>query len=271
MWKGIAVLGAAGAVAGGVLAGCGGSDSSAPAEKVSFTSPAAGSTVSGPVTAQVAIEGFTLNGDSVGQAAKQGEGHLHFSLDGGKYDFPKYSGANGALAAKLGVAGKYSPSVTPGITYANLPAGPHTLKVFLANNDHSDTGVSAEVAFTVKASPSAAFLSPKEGATVGRTVTAKVALTDFAIDAAAVGQAAKDGEGHLHFSLDGGKYDFPKYSGANGQLAQKLGIAGKYSPSVTPSITYANLPPGKHILKVFLANNDHSDTGAGATVSFVVR
>ncbi len=57
----------------------------------------------------------------------------------------------------------------------------------------------------------------------------------------------KAGQGHLHFQMDKGKFDFPKYSGANGQLAVKLGVAGTYSPAVKPTITYRNLPKGKHM------------------------
>jgi len=151
MRKTLVVVGVVGVVAGGVLAGCGGGGAGkGPAEAVRFTSPAAGATLSGPVTARVAVEGFTLSGASVGQAARAGEGHLHFSLDGGRYDLARYSGANGRLAAKLGVAGRYSPSVTPSITYSGLPAGPHTLKVSLANNDHTDTGAGATVSFVVR-------------------------------------------------------------------------------------------------------------------------
>lgn len=151
MGKRLVVVGVVGVVVGGVLAGCGGGGvGRGPAEGVRFTSPAAGATLSGAVTARVAVEGFTLSGASVGRAARAGEGHLHFSLDGGRYDFPRYSGANGRLAAKLGVAGRYSPSVTPSITYSNLPAGPHTLRVSLANNDHTDTGAGATVGFVVR-------------------------------------------------------------------------------------------------------------------------
>ncbi len=51
----------------------------------------------------------------------------------------------------------------------------------------------------------------------------------------------------------------------------KLGIAGKYSPSVTPTITYRSLPKGKHTLVAILANNDHSAVGPKATISFTVR
>ena len=100
-------------------------------------------------------------------------------------------------------------------------------------------------------------------------VTAK--LADFAIDAKNVGKVNMDGMGHLHFSLDGGKYDYEKYSGANGALAAKLGIAGKYSPSVTPSVTYTGLPKGKHTAMVFIVNNDHSNTGSSAKLVFTVK
>jgi hypothetical protein len=115
------------------------------------------------------------------------------------------------------------------------------------------------------------FVSPKNGSMVGRTVTAKVKLSGFKLAPNQVGKPAKQGEGHLHFSLDEGKYDLPKYSGANGRLAVKLGVQGKYSPSVTPSITYKALPPGNHKLEVYLANNDHTNTGVETATSFAVK
>ena len=121
------------------------------------------------------------------------------------------------------------------------------------------------------AMPAVTIASPSEGAMVDSTFTAKVDLSDFEIDAADVGKMPADGMGHLHFSLDEGKYDAPKYSGANGDLAVKLGADGKYSPSVMPQITYKGIPAGEHTLKVALANNDHSDTGASATHTFTVR
>jgi len=51
---------------------------------------------------------------------------------------------------KLGVQGKYSPSVTPSITYKGIPAGKHKLEVYLANNDHTNTGVESSTSFTSK-------------------------------------------------------------------------------------------------------------------------
>ncbi|MFL5820398.1 MAG: hypothetical protein ACJ76S_06915 [Solirubrobacteraceae bacterium] len=153
---------AAGAVA---LAGCGGGSSqqststktsaaqkplAQPQAKVSFIAPKNGGTIPGTVIARVRVTGIKLDPAAVGKPAKRGEGHLHFSMDGGKYDLPKYSGANGRLAVKLGVQGKYSPSVTPTITYKGLPAGNHKLEVYVANNDHTNAGPNAEVQFTTE-------------------------------------------------------------------------------------------------------------------------
>ena len=101
------------------------------------------------VVLTVKLTGFKIDGANVGKTNMAGMGHLHFSVDGGKYDYEKYSGPNGALAAKLGIAGKYSPSVTPTITYTGLPAGKHTALVYLVNNDHSNTGAVAKLVFSV--------------------------------------------------------------------------------------------------------------------------
>src|SRR4051812_12360701 len=115
------------------------------------------------------------------------------------------------------------------------------------------------------------FVTPKAGAKTPSSVTFLVALNGFKLDPADVGKRNKANRGHLHFQMDGGKFDYPKYSGANGTLAKALGIAGKYSPSVAPQIVYKHLPAGPHTLTVFLANNDHSPEGAKATVHFTVR
>jgi len=74
--------------------------------------------------------------------------------------------------------------------------------------------------------------------------------------------------------MDNGKYDQPKYSGANGTLAKQLGVAGLYSPSVTNVVTYTGLPKGKHKVTVFLVRNDHANypnAGAKKTITFTVR
>lgn len=105
------------------------------------------------VTITVKTKGFTIDAKDVGKAPKAGKGHEHFAMDGGKYDYPKYSGANGKLAKQLGVQGKYSPSVTNAVTYTGLPKGKHTVVVHLVKNNHADygnSGASKKLTFTVK-------------------------------------------------------------------------------------------------------------------------
>ena len=116
-----------------------------------------------------------------------------------------------------------------------------------------------------------AFVTPHERQGEGSTVTAVVRLKHFVLDPAAVGKSPRAGHGHLHFELDGGRFDRARYSGANGALAAKLGVAGMYSPSLTPRITYRHLPRGTHTLQVFLANNNHTRTGVEAETTFTVR
>jgi hypothetical protein len=142
-------------------------------------------------------------------------------------------------------------------------------KLFLGFALIAALAVSA-VAFAA-GTPGVKFVTPKAGSTTQSKVTFTVKLTNFKLDAKAVGKMKKANTGHLHFALDKGKYDFPKYSGANGKLAVTLGIAGKYSPAVTPSITYRNLAKGKHTLVAILANNDHSPVGPKASLTFTAK
>ena len=142
------------------------------------------------------------------------------------------------------------------------------------DDDSDDSGTSTAAGADATSSGSEAtveFVSPEDGATESGTVTAEVELSNFDINADAVGKAPMEGEGHLHFAMDGGKYDMPKYSGANGELAKQLGVDGTYSPATEPTITYKNLPPGEHTLMVHLADNNHSDTGVEAETTFTVE
>ena len=116
-----------------------------------------------------------------------------------------------------------------------------------------------------------AFVTPKNGSTVKGALLCKVKLKNFEIDPKAVGQSPQPGRGHLHFEMDGGKFDFPKYSGANGKMAVQLKVDGKYSPALTTDITYKNLPKGKHKVEVYLANNNHTNLGPEADAEIVVK
>jgi hypothetical protein len=108
----------------------------------------------------------------------------------------------------------------------------------------------------------------------GNKVTVTIRTKNFTIDTKDVGKTPKAGKGHEHFAMDKGKYDQPKYSGANGTLAKQLGVNGKYSPSVNNKVTYTGLPKGKHHVTVFLVRNNHANypnSGAKKTLTITVR
>lgn len=108
----------------------------------------------------------------------------------------------------------------------------------------------------------------------GNKVTVTIATKSFTIDAKGVGGKPKAGKGHEHFQMDKGKYDYPKYSGANGKLAKQLGVQGTYSPSVNNKVVYTGLPKGKHRVTVFLVKNNHANyanAGAKKTITFTVK
>jgi ABC-type amino acid transport substrate-binding protein len=108
----------------------------------------------------------------------------------------------------------------------------------------------------------------------GKAVVVTVATKNFTIDAKDVGKKPIAGKGHEHFAMDKGKYDYEKYSGANGKLAKQLGVEGKYSPSVTNKVTYTGLPTGKHTVTVYLVRNDHTNypnASAKKTITFTVK
>src|SRR3954447_9306565 len=92
----------------------------------------------------------------------------------------------------------------------------------------SDKNESSSASTTPKPAPQqvqgpkvgVAFKKPKPNSKVGPKFTAVVTLSNFKLDPKAVGKKPALGKGHLHFSLDGGKFDYPKYSGENGKLAK---------------------------------------------------
>ena len=132
----------------------------------------------------------------------------------------------------------------------------------------------AAVLATTAAAGGAPTITSLKAAQSGNKVTVMVKTKAFTIDTKDVGKKAKAGKGHEHFAMDGGKYDYPKYSGANGKLAQKLGVQGKYSPSVNNKVVYTGLPKGAHKVTVFLVRNNHANypnAGARKTLTFKVK
>lgn len=191
-----------------------------PAPEIAILEPKEGATVGSTVTFKISPKNFKVVAPG---AVKDGEGHMHYFVDGGAYN---------ALADTT-------------FTLKDLAPGAHRVKITLQKGDHSDLGVEKVVQFTVS-DAKVGFTHPKEGATVGSSVTFKLALENFKI--AAPGGVVKAGEGHLHYFVDGGTYN---------ALADSV-------------FTLDSLSPGEHTVKVTLQDNSHADLGIEKTVKFTV-
>lgn len=115
------------------------------------------------------------------------------------------------------------------------------------------------------------IVTPAAGASEARTFQVRVRVTGFRIERPARTADSRSRVGHLHFSLDAGRFDQPRYSGANGRMALDLGVNGFYSPAYRPTIVYRDIPRGRHRLRVELVSGDDRAIGVGATVTFYVR
>jgi hypothetical protein len=120
-----------------LLAGCTGGENQAPMQTPSpapegmpgviITSPTNGAVLpAGNITVSVRAENFRLV-PSYGQAAVQGEGHLHYYMD---MPVPVPSGMTAP-------PGHFVPIVATSYTFRDVPPGTHNFSVELANNDHA--------------------------------------------------------------------------------------------------------------------------------------
>ncbi len=116
------------------------------------------------VVVKAKVKNFQLAPRRFGKAPELGEGNLRFSLNrvpdcvepkklqtaeespigrgrlvGASFDFPRYSGPNGILAARIGSSGSYSPATKPEIYYHNLRPGLYRLVITLAENNGATT------------------------------------------------------------------------------------------------------------------------------------
>jgi hypothetical protein len=87
----------------------------------------------------------------------------------------------------------------------------------------------------------------KNGARGAATVTVQVTGVKL-VDPAASNETPREGEGHLHYQLDGGPV-----------------IA-----TTSPKLSFHGLKTGSHTLKVALAKNDHSPMGPEKTLTVQV-
>lgn len=144
--------------------------------------------------------------------------------------------------------------------------------------------------------PSVAIISPRNGARqTNRAVVVKVRVNNFRLAPSNFGGEPQLGEGHLRFGLNrvpdcvdpvklqraeesplgrgrlvGASFDFGRYSGPNGVLAERIGSSGSYSPATRPEIYYHELPAGFYRLVVTLARNNGATTPYHAVTNFQI-
>jgi hypothetical protein len=194
------------AVAGLIVALAGGADDESgeppalPGEpSVAIVSPRNGARQTNrAVVVKARIRNFTLAPRHFGGEPQLGEGSIRFALNrvpdcvdpaklqraeesplgrgrlvGASFDFPRYSGPNGVLAARIGTDGSYSPATRPEIYYHDLRAGFYRLVVTLARNNGATTPYHAVTNFQILPSPGH---GPKCAA--GKVSSAKAAAFD---------------------------------------------------------------------------------------------
>lgn len=144
--------------------------------------------------------------------------------------------------------------------------------------------------------PSVEIVSPRNGARqTNGAVVVKARVHDFSLAPRHFGGEPQLGEGQIRFSLNrvpdcvdpvklkraeesplgrgrlvGASFDFPRYSGPNGVLAERVGSSGSYSPATRPEIYYRDLPAGFYRLVLTLARNNGATTPYHAVTNFQI-
>lgn len=161
----------------------------------------------------------------------------------------------------------------------------------------SDNGADGKAAGTVNpGEPSIEIVSPRNGARqTDHAVVVKARVHDFTLAPRHFGGEPRLGEGHIRFGLNrvpdcvdpikleraesspvgrgrlvGRSFDFPRYAGPNGVLAERTGATGSYSPATRPEIYYHDLPAGFYRLVVTLARNNGATTPYHAVTNFQI-
>jgi len=165
--------------------------------------------------------------------------------------------------------------------------------VFGGHNENQHRQVSVEA---VPGQPTLDVVSPRNGARQSsRAVVVKVGVENFRLAPRHFGGEPLLGEGSIRFSLNrvpdcvdpaklrkaidspigngrlvGASFDYPRYSGPNGVLAERIGSVGSYSPATRPEIFYHDLRPGFYRLIVNLADNSGAPTPFHAVTNFQI-
>jgi hypothetical protein len=181
-----------------------------------------------------------------------------------------------------------------GVRFATLAAAAALAASLLAAGC-GDAGPQQEEEAT-PGEPRVEIISPRNGARQpAHAVVVKVEIEYFKLAPRRFGGEPQLGEGHIRFSLNrvpdcvdpqklqraldspigkgrlvGRSFDFPRYAGPNGVLAQRIGSNGSYSPATRPEIYYHDLPPGFYRLVINLAQNNGATTPYHAVTNFEI-
>jgi hypothetical protein len=165
--------------------------------------------------------------------------------------------------------------------------------IFGGSSDSKPAEASTEA---VPGQPSVDIVSPRNGARqTSHAVVVKAIVENFRLAPRQFGRDPQLGEGHIRFSLKrvpdcvdpvkllhainspigngrlvGASFDYPRYSGPNGLLAERIGSVGSYSPGTRPEIFYRGLPPGFYRLILNLAQNNGATTPVHAVTNFQI-
>jgi hypothetical protein len=149
----------------------------------------------------------------------------------------------------------------------------------------------------VPGAPYIDVISPRDGSKPDEhAVVVKVRVHNFKLAPAHFGRSPELAEGFIRFALKrvpedvseetlaeaesnpigsgrvpGEPFDFPRYSGPNGELADQIGSAGAYSPATLPEIYYHGLKVGLYRLIITLARNDGTSTPYHAVTHFRIE
>jgi hypothetical protein len=151
------------------------------------------------VVVKAKVRNFSLAPRHFGGEPQLGEGHMRFALNrvpdcvdpvklkraeesplgrgrlvGASFDFPRYAGPNGVLAARIGASGSYSPATRAEIYYRELPAGFYRLVVTLARNNGATTPYHAVTNFQILLPPG----HDQKPCPPGKVTSAKAAVFD---------------------------------------------------------------------------------------------
>lgn len=181
-------------------------------------------------------------------------------------------------------------------TLAALAATAAVLGLVLIFGGGSESNHEEAAAAAIPGQPSVEIVSPRNGARqTSHAVVVKAIVENFRLAPRRFGRDPQLGEGNLRFSLKrvpdcvdpvkllhainspvgngrlvGASFDYARYSGPNGVLAERIGSAGSYSPATRPEIFYQGLPAGFYRLILNLAQNSGATTPVHAVTNFQI-